>query len=761
VSSSAQPPSVIRFAAFELDAASGQLRKGGVALKIHPQPFRVLQFLADRAGQVVTREEIRHCLWGDNTFVDFERGINFCVNQIRAVLGDDAERPRYIETLPRRGYRLIVPVTGNGSSTPGITVISRPMPMIDAAGVQSPKSGDTTSFPESKLPASRTASALWYTTVAAAIALAAVAFRLYAPAHTKRSSELTFRQLTVNSVENPVSSGAISPDGKYVAYADINGVNLRLIEIGEMRTITQHESPNGDNVDWEIPAGAWFPDSSRFLANAREAGIEPGRTSSESCTIWLFSVLGGPPTKLRDNSAAWSVSPDGSSISFTSKSGRLGDHEIWLMGPTGDQARLLFPTGDDSSISRVQWSPNGQRVLYRRTYESGSSLESRDLHGDRATTILPPSLMTNVGDFLWLPDGRFLYAVGQQQSLGETYNYWAMRLDETGRSVEVPRQVTHLDAESLNRISVTKDGKRAAFQRASSHAAIYLAEVESGGTRIHDQRRFTAEDVEEAISDWTADSKTVVIVLNLGDHYELYRQSLDHGSRVPIATSAPGSLLEAAQLSPDGNWVILQVYSISSGPNGPTPLMRVPLSGGSAELIFPVAAGSGFTCARSPSDLCALAEPSADRRQLIATTFDPVKGERGRELARLDLKSPKDSYWPLFGLSPDGSHLAISRSPAGPIEILSLQGLPTQIIDSKDLTQMKLLGFAADQKGLLVINGVRDGTALVHVDLHGNVQTLWRCRGGQRCDFTPSPDGRHLAILDRQLSANLWMMESF
>jgi DNA-binding winged helix-turn-helix (wHTH) protein len=118
VASPASPSRVIRFDAFELDAANGELRKAGISLKIHPQPLRVLQLLAEHRGQAVTREDIQHCLWGDNTFVDFERGINFCVNQIRATLGDDAEKPRYVETLPRRGYRFIAPVTFATSLSP-------------------------------------------------------------------------------------------------------------------------------------------------------------------------------------------------------------------------------------------------------------------------------------------------------------------------------------------------------------------------------------------------------------------------------------------------------------------------------------------------------------------------------------------------------------------------------------------------------------------------------------------------------------------
>src|SRR5580700_3176042 len=109
MASPAHAPSVICFGPFELDAAGGELRKGGISLKIHPQPFRVLQLLAERPRQIVSRDEIRKCLWGGNTFVDFDGGINSCLNQIRIALGDDPEKPRYIETIPRRGYRFIAP----------------------------------------------------------------------------------------------------------------------------------------------------------------------------------------------------------------------------------------------------------------------------------------------------------------------------------------------------------------------------------------------------------------------------------------------------------------------------------------------------------------------------------------------------------------------------------------------------------------------------------------------------------------------------
>lgn len=100
----------VRFAAFELDLRSGELRKSGVKVSLQDQPFQVLALLVQHAGEVVTREELRKSLWPADTFVDFEDGLNTTIKKIRMALGDSAEHPRFIETLPRRGYRFILPV---------------------------------------------------------------------------------------------------------------------------------------------------------------------------------------------------------------------------------------------------------------------------------------------------------------------------------------------------------------------------------------------------------------------------------------------------------------------------------------------------------------------------------------------------------------------------------------------------------------------------------------------------------------------------
>src|SRR6201982_361941 len=100
---------LLRFAGFEVDLRTGELRKDGVKLKFSGQPFQVLAILLEHAGDVVTREELQKRLWPD-TFVDVERNLNTAINKIREVLRDSAESPRFVETLPRRGYRFIAPV---------------------------------------------------------------------------------------------------------------------------------------------------------------------------------------------------------------------------------------------------------------------------------------------------------------------------------------------------------------------------------------------------------------------------------------------------------------------------------------------------------------------------------------------------------------------------------------------------------------------------------------------------------------------------
>jgi DNA-binding winged helix-turn-helix (wHTH) protein len=120
------PPSspagkIIRFAIFEVDLAAGELRKSGTRIRLQEQPFQILVYLLDRAGEVVTREELRQKLWPADTFVDFDHSLNTAVNKLREALGDSASSPRYVETLARRGYRFLAPVDARPQPAPSET----------------------------------------------------------------------------------------------------------------------------------------------------------------------------------------------------------------------------------------------------------------------------------------------------------------------------------------------------------------------------------------------------------------------------------------------------------------------------------------------------------------------------------------------------------------------------------------------------------------------------------------------------------------
>jgi DNA-binding winged helix-turn-helix (wHTH) protein/WD40 repeat protein len=754
----------LSFGLFEVDLPAGELYKRGRLVPLQDQPFRVLSLLLQRPGEVVTREEIRQKTWPAGTFVDFDEGIDTALKKLRHALGDSADNPVFIETVPRRGYRLIAPISKGSVVAQAPTAASVPAPTDGEAETPS-LTGSADSQARGASPRLRRAMHLKYAACATALLLVliAVAFRLHNRSSPQVRTDLKLRQLTINSLDNPVTSGAISPDGKYLVFIDAEGIHIQLVETGEGLTVPQPNSMKGNDFDWEILATAWFPGSAMFLVNAHPAGLDPGRWTSETSSIWVVSVLGGAPRKLRDNAIAYSVSPNDSSIAFGANRGRLGDREIWLMGPTGQQAHKLFDTDENSSIRGLHWAQNGQRVIYLRTDEAGENLVSRDLNGGSPTILLSTSELKNVNDASWLPDGRLIYSVREPQGIGETCNYWTTRLDaHTGQTIEKPRQLTNWVRFCMEYTGATADGKRLAFRKSSVRSAAYVADLEAGGTRIRNPRHFTPDDGDDVVADWTADSSRVILVLNRSDSYGLYKQLLNKDAPEPIVTPVSGAWIESAQVSPDDKWAILQVFPISGGPSAPTPLLRVPLTGGSPELIFAVPPGSGFSCGRAPSNLCALAEPSLGRKQVIVTTFDPVQGRRGPELARYDLDpNLRKNAWPLFGISPDGTRLAASPGPEGPIRVLSLRGLPKQVISAESLNRIRLFSWAADGNGLFVINGTKDGTVLMHVDLKGHTQVLWKCGGGQQCDMTPSPDGRHLAILDRQLSANMWMMENF
>src|SRR5258707_4020042 len=195
---------LVSFGSFEADLRAGELWRNGSKVRLQEQPFQVLTVLLEKSGEVVTREELRNRLWPADTFVDFDHGLNAAVKRLRDALGDSAENPRFVEPLARRGYRFVAPVAGRPNGT-GLDTKAESVPARSAR--------------RHFIRIFAVLAVLLMGTGAGWLA----ARRLNPPV---RVSE---QRLTANPSDDPVLKAVISPDGKYLAFADRTGLFLRII----------------------------------------------------------------------------------------------------------------------------------------------------------------------------------------------------------------------------------------------------------------------------------------------------------------------------------------------------------------------------------------------------------------------------------------------------------------------------------------------------------------------------------------------------
>jgi Tol biopolymer transport system component len=586
--------------------------------------------------------------------------------------------------------------------------------------------------------------------------------------------DVKLRQLTSNSSENAVKNGAVSPDGKYLAYTDRLGMHLKLIETGGTWNIPHPDATENNSVEWQIgpDPGWWFPDSTRFLAITKPLGHDADAVSSKDSSIWIVSVLGGDPHKLRDGAYPYAISPDGSLLSFGANKGRLGDREIWVMRPDGGQARKAFEIDENGSIGGLQWSPDGQKVIYSKTVPrnglAGASFDELsqtfvggDLKGGPLTTIRTPFDLKTAAEFLWLPDGRMVYRTWDGGFRSTTCNVWQVRLDpQTIKFIGKPQRITNFAEVCASGLSVTADSKHLVFRESRIRAGVYVADLLSGGTRISNPSRFTLDEGWNNPAAWTADGKAFFFYSNRNGESALFKQSLGQETAEPFVTAkGDETLTGGACLSPEGSWLLYLVGRRDGGPASPVKLMRVPVAGGTPQSILTVNDG-GQMCATSPSTLCAIAERSADRKQLVFTSFDPVKG-LGHKLAEFttETTAATDDYE--WKLSPDGTRVVILKNREGRINILRLNGQSLQQITVKGWNTLTDANWAADGKSLFVSSPTNRAAVLLSVDLQGHARLLWENKGGVDTYTVPSPDGRHLALQGFTDDGNLWMMENF
>jgi len=771
---------VVRFDAYEVRLPTQELLKYGSRIKLSPQAFRVLQMLLDRPGELVAREEFHRALWPADTFVDFEHGLNNAVKKLRDALSDSAETPRYIETLPKLGYRFIgqsngappselakgtLAETGNGNGNgnghgPDARASVEVEPIIHRTIAESRDDvyRDGSDLQEYSLRfMGRSASSRWkWIGVVAALALMAGGGIVYWVLKGRSTSQPAIKQriLTDASSQTPVWDAAISPDGKYLVYTDNRKLYLKVLSTGEARDLPQ---PDGlDEGGWgRWSLGGWFPDSSRFLANMH---------GSRGVSIWLVSVLGTPARKLRDGAEAFAVSPDGASIAF-------GAGGIWLMDADGQHARLFLRAPNNRFMyADIQWSPDGKRVAYKLTHIAEphhlprvadplsppeTSIRTLDLNGQSPTTILAE---TPFLDFRWMPDGRILFTRGGEEEDSTAFNLWELRVDnQTALPQGKPRQLTNWEGVGFDALSSTSDGKRLAYVRHSNAMSIYVSEFDKAGHSLNATRRLTTTQSWDFPFDWTEDGKAVIFMSHRRGHWNIYKQALGEDFPETLVSGKDGAEALAPRLSPDGKWVIYTEYSFDAQRQVSSDrIMRAPLSGGPSELILSSANNRGKSCSRAPANVCVVAELSDDGSQLTFSAFDPIGG-RGSELAHI-LITPGMNCWWTF--SPDGTRISYIEPGYTTIHVLPLDhGRPYEI-HVEGWPGFTVVTASANADGYFVDSRMNGKIALLFVEPSGKAYPLVE-NGNDRNWAIPSRNGKLVATMDESADGNVWMVENF
>ena len=389
----------IRFGVFEVDLAARELRKRGVRVKLQDQPFRVLEALLEKPGEIVTREELKERLWAQDEFVEFDKSLNTAVQKIRQVLGDSASSPRFLETVPKVGYRFVAPVQRTGKSKPAPS-------------------------PKRRL--------VWLAIAALAVVAAVV---LFGPQREDRAPEFRLSRLTSDpgSEYNP----SFSPDGLRVAYQvdDDSGRSDIYVKLAEASAPATRITPSPrDDIE-----PSWSPDGSR-LVFARIVERRPAHIGSRFKLVIVRPVenaaeqeIATPPLYSRNPAGIkprWA--PDGRHIVFSCKLDRqvsqtricvysFERQEVWPV-----TSPLNKGIGDNSPVL----SPDGRKLAFLSASQPGAAgLYLQELAADMRPVGQPVEVPGAAGGVSagWSRDGSTLYFMGLLHK-GET-GLWSYTID--------------------------------------------------------------------------------------------------------------------------------------------------------------------------------------------------------------------------------------------------------------------------------------------------------------------------------------------
>ncbi len=594
-------------------------------------------------------------------------------------------------------------------------------------------------------------------------ALAAILRWPPAPA-TPRVNEWRERRITSNSSDNPIrGAGQISPDAKYLAYADRLGIHLQRIETGETTTISEPAGFDAKEFYWSI--AAWFPSSKEFLVNRRPAAEDAHYWSAKDASIWAVSFA-GPPREIRENAEAFSVSPDSDWIAFGTRAGNLGDRELGLMNAKTEREYKLFETSDDRALAALQWSRDGRHVLYADLDKDVCKIVTRDLKGS------PPVLISSwpvdqIVIMYWLRDGRLLYILDESNSLVTTYNLWQQHVDPgTGQALDRPSRLTNWAGSGLDSLSASSDSSHFAFTRWNNQQSVLIGELPGPGSKSFDPSPLTMTEGWNTFVDWTRDSKTVLFTSDKNGKWQLFRQSVGLYDAQPLAGGEPFaaqmSTVEArhliadgalgARTSPDGRWVLYLTNTDAKLAE----VMRVPFSGGMPERVAAASSGATLSCSKTEQGSCVIAERTPDQKEIVFSELNPTSG-RGPALARIAV-SPELHPW---ALSPDGSTIALHGERSNHFDLI---GTKTERRSSLEVHAGSMLGpvsWSPRGNGLFVSALSGPDALIVFLGLNGTTRVIWREPGDFGLVGVPSPDGRLLAVTRWRNSSNVWMIDNF
>lgn len=383
----------IVFGPFEVDLATEELRRNGQPVRLPAQSFQVLRLLLSRPGELVSRPELQRALWPNDSFGDFEHGLNAAVNRLREALGDSADTPRFVETLPRRGYRFIATLDPPTAPEPALTPDRTPQSTDGEAATFFPVA--VASVGPDPLPqpeASRTLRTLrpgktWLLFGISAFAVVALLAGWYRHAAVARSSEAhdTYNNSAIQVTPLTTLPGTefgptFSPDGSEVAFTWDGGdpdkthpydLYVKVIGSERVEQLTHHPA------DWIL--SAWSPDG-RNIAFARKGPDIAG--------IFMVSALGGPERKLADDpvqyappmSVSWSS--DGQFLVYGTEDGL---REVSI---ANGSVRPIATASDCSPSFTPAFSPDGQWIAFACTHDLRYDLEIIPVSGGPATKLV-------------------------------------------------------------------------------------------------------------------------------------------------------------------------------------------------------------------------------------------------------------------------------------------------------------------------------------------------------------------------------------